>query len=200
MNRPKLFDKQIVTHADSSTSSSSSSSSSSENLFRYLNLQNFSETFSRYLLFQFSASTQYICLHALAFHLHKSHQTLIVEGTNGAIKMAKSNGKEPTTLIFNDFTLGLGEAELCFRLVHLWEAQNTSRGGMLISVELLMTNEHVWNHCPLPIMFRLSFQIQWLTYFIYQRVLLYHLFDGHSLSISFTHNSASRQPGGDWLR
>ncbi|KAG2242850.1 hypothetical protein Bca52824_095307 [Brassica carinata] len=44
------------------------------------------------------------------------------------IKMVKSNGKEPTTLIFNDFTLGLGEAELCFRLVHLWDAQNTSEG------------------------------------------------------------------------
>ncbi|KAL0706242.1 hypothetical protein Bca4012_072668 [Brassica carinata] len=45
--------------------------------------------------------------------------------------MVKSNGKEPTTLIFNDFTLGLGEAELCFRLVHLWDAQNTSRGGRM---------------------------------------------------------------------
>ena len=199
MNRPKLFDKQSETHTDSSTLSSSSSSSS-ENPFRYLNLQNSFETFSRYLLFQFSASTQYICLHALAFHLHKSHRTLLVEGTNGAIKMVKSNGKEPTTLIFNDFILGLGEAELCFRLVHFWEARNSSRGGMLISVELLMTNEQVWNHCPLPIMFRLSFQIQWLTSFIYQRVLLYHLFDGHSLPISFTQNSASRQPGGDWLR
>ncbi|KAG5414836.1 hypothetical protein IGI04_002403 [Brassica rapa subsp. trilocularis] len=55
--------------------------------------------------------------------------------------MVKSNGKEPTTLIFNDFILGLGEAELCFRLVHFWEARNSSRGGMLISVELLMTNE-----------------------------------------------------------
>ncbi|KAH0903372.1 hypothetical protein HID58_042875, partial [Brassica napus] len=53
--------------------------------------------------------------------------TLIVERTNGAIKMVKSNGKEHTTLIFNDFTLGLGEAELCFRLVHFWEARNTSR-------------------------------------------------------------------------
>ncbi|CDY17550.1 BnaC01g26740D [Brassica napus] len=55
--------------------------------------------------------------------------------------MVKCNGKERTTLIFNDFTLGLGEAELCFRLVHFWEARNTSRAGMLISVELLMTNE-----------------------------------------------------------
>ncbi|CAN7045958.1 unnamed protein product [Brassica oleracea var. botrytis] len=45
--------------------------------------------------------------------------------------MVKSNGKEPTTLIFNDFTLGLGEAELCFRLVHLWDAQNRSRGGRM---------------------------------------------------------------------
>ena len=98
------------------------------------------------------------------------------------------------TLVFNNVTRGLGEVELGFRLVHLWEARNTSRGGMLISIE------QVWNHCPLPIMFRLKFQIQWLTSFIYQRVLLYHLFDCHSLSICLTHNSVSRKPGGDWLR
>ncbi|CAF2074937.1 unnamed protein product [Brassica oleracea var. botrytis] len=45
--------------------------------------------------------------------------------------MVKCNGKERTTLIFNDFTLGLGEAELCFRLVHFWEARNTSRAGRM---------------------------------------------------------------------
>ncbi|WZZ01888.1 hypothetical protein YC2023_074216 [Brassica napus] len=55
------------------------------------------------------------------------------------------------TLIFNNVTRGLGEVELGFRLVHLWEARNTSRGGMLISIEqvtMTLTNEQPLHQRP----------------------------------------------------
>ncbi|KAH0898607.1 hypothetical protein HID58_048175 [Brassica napus] len=63
--------------------------------------------------------------------------------------MAKSNGKEPTTLIFNDFTLGLGEADLFSVSTLLGSTKHIQRGVLLYHLFAVTVSPLVSHTIPL---------------------------------------------------
>ena len=60
-----------------------------------------------------------------------------------SMRSAKSFGKSYVAVYFTNISAGTVESELGFRLIRFWETISTTKGGLLIGLELLLTGKQV---------------------------------------------------------
>ncbi|KAG5375149.1 hypothetical protein IGI04_039745 [Brassica rapa subsp. trilocularis] len=58
-----------------------------------------------------------------------------------ANQTAVTTTQAPSLLFFSKVSLGPGDSQLLFKLIHFWEARNNSKGGILLGFEMLMIDE-----------------------------------------------------------
>ncbi|CDY23603.1 hypothetical protein HID58_056137 [Brassica napus] len=61
-----------------------------------------------------------------------------------SMRSAKSFGKSYVAVYFTNISAGTVESELGFRLIRFWETISTTKGGLLIGLELLLTGKQKW--------------------------------------------------------
>ncbi|KAH0906281.1 hypothetical protein HID58_038108 [Brassica napus] len=60
-----------------------------------------------------------------------------------ANQTAVTTTQAPSLLFFSKVSLGPGDSQLLFKLIHFWEARNNSKGGILLGFEMLMIDEEI---------------------------------------------------------
>ena len=83
-----------------------------------------------------------------------------------SMRSAKSFGKSYVAVYFTNISAGTVESELGFRLIRFWETISTTKGGLLIGLELLLTGKQVSDSLLLLLLIQIDlghhFLISWL--------------------------------------